>query len=507
MGASSEPFCALQEDLSWFIGCPEIRVMHITTGGEERPVVLHQVALAEGNPYNRSPFFVLEDAHTNDDPGWSVRAERMRLIHEARREAMVKEGYSLHLLPPLAHDARDIVTFGRQIHQCLLAQAAVPELSGLVLVLAPGVLEAPNDFAGAVLELLRVQAFAQVRIIVIELGNALVKPLMHQVADAGLSATCIVDKERSRQEYGAKLAAMARAPAAASAEVQSGFAGPKDVCAPPRHGQPPRDVALPPEVTEALAAATGPMAGLAGAAGKLLKQRIAGAAFAMQEQRYPDAIRLQTEACAQCLELGIPNLACVLEISLAVYIFQAGARARAITAFESAAARARAANLLELESQALMGLANVHMLDRRLADAAHVYARAGDAAERGQSLPLAIEAFRMAGQLALQSGGESAAVAAWQRALRIASSTAPEMAAASSAPLVARSLAKVYRDHGSLPAAQSLLDQADNYERAKATPEKSPAARPSPPGADAARGAGHVPAGGDDALGVTDVRG
>ncbi|WP_394834566.1 hypothetical protein LVJ94_49535 [Pendulispora rubella] len=492
MGASSEPFMALQEDLSWFMECPEIRLMHIATGGEERAVVLHQVALAEGDARNRSPFFALEDAHTRDDPGWTVRAERMRVIHEARREAMAKEGYALGPLPPLTYDAQEIVTFGRQIQQCLYVHSMVPELGGLVLVLAPGVLEAPNDFAVALLELLRVQAFAQVRIVVIELGHTLADPLMRPLGEAGLSATCLVDKDARRREYAAQLAAMAQAPAAASAEVQSGFAGPKDVCAPPRHGKPPRDAELPPEVAQALAEAAGPMAGLAGAAGRVLKQRIVGAAFAMQEQRYPDAIRLQTEACTQCIELGLVNIACVLEVSLAVYIFQAGARARAITAFESAAERARVAQLPDLESQALMGLANVHMLEGRLTEAAHHYARAGEAAERGNIPPLAIEGYRMAGQLALQSGGESAAVAAWQRALRIAAIHPPEMAAASSAPLVARSLAKVYRDHGSFPIAQSLLDQADAYER----------------GVPIERADAHVaPASRSDVTGVSDVRG
>ena len=81
MGASTKPFLALQEDLSWFIRCPELRVLHVATGGDERSTVLQQVALSEGHPSNRSPFFVLEDAYTRSDDGWSVRAERMRVIH------------------------------------------------------------------------------------------------------------------------------------------------------------------------------------------------------------------------------------------------------------------------------------------------------------------------------------------------------------------------------------------------------------------------------------------
>src|SRR5882672_1836997 len=109
MSASSQSFLALQEEISWFMECPEIRLLHITTSGADRAVVLQQVALAEGDPRNHGPFFVLEDAHTKDEPGWEVRAERMRVIHEARREAMAKEGYALGALPPLVHDARELV--------------------------------------------------------------------------------------------------------------------------------------------------------------------------------------------------------------------------------------------------------------------------------------------------------------------------------------------------------------------------------------------------------------
>jgi hypothetical protein len=94
-GPSHRVFADLAEDLTWFIKCPEIRLLHIATTGTERPVVVHQLALTEGHGHNKSPFFILEDAHTKDEQGWMARAERIAVIHDARRTAMASEGYRL----------------------------------------------------------------------------------------------------------------------------------------------------------------------------------------------------------------------------------------------------------------------------------------------------------------------------------------------------------------------------------------------------------------------------
>jgi hypothetical protein len=93
-----------------------------------------------------------------------------------------------------------------------------------------------------------------------------------------------------------------------------------------------------------------------------------------------------------------------------------------------------------------------------------MYARAGALAEKAAAPLLAIEAYRCAGQVALGAGSSKSAIELWQRALRVGSGAPVEVAALSSAPLVARTLAKFAREQGLLAASTSLLEQADNYE-------------------------------------------
>ncbi|WP_394829151.1 hypothetical protein [Pendulispora albinea] len=462
---ANDAFLRLHEDLNWFVMCPEIRVLHIATSATERSVVLEQVAATEAHGDNRSPFAILEDAHTRDEPGWLARAERMRVIHEVRRLGMVKEGYALDVLPALQHGENALATMAWQLAQCLEAQHRVPELAGLAVVLAPTVLEQPDRFAESVHALLRIPQLAPLRFIVVELGQHAAEPLLARLGDAGMRAECIVDAAQHHREQSETLAAMAGALPAASANIAAGHAGPRDVCAPPRAGEPPRDAPVSSDVAQHLAQELGPAAALLGASGAAIKRRIAGAAIAMQERRFSDAIRLQSEACEQCWQAGLTRMGCILESSLAAYFLHAGDAARAHGAFDVAAGRAAAAGLHDVAAQALLGLAAVLVLQKNFHGGVLSYTRAGEAAERAQMPQLAIEAYRTAGQVALRAGAEDGAVSVWKRALGVVAQAGPEIAAASSAPVVARALAKLVSERGEHANAQSLLDQADAYER------------------------------------------
>jgi hypothetical protein len=486
-GPSHRVFADLAEDLTWFIKCPEIRLLHIATTGTERPVVVHQLALTEGHGHNKSPFFILEDAHTKDEQGWMARAERIAVIHDARRTAMASEGYRLPPIPALVHGAEPLAAMAWQLQQCLEAQHGIPELDGLMVVLAPTVLEQPQAFADSVLALVRAPALSNVRYVVIEMGDALAKPFSDALADAAMTSECAVDPAAYRQEMSDALAASAAAPVGASPEVAAGGAGPKDVIAPPRFGKPPRDAAFTPEQEATLAKELGPAVALLGASGALLRQRVAGAALAMQERRFAAAIALQSEAATQCLQAGLVQFACILEVALAAYFLHAEDRARSRATFESAAQRAEAAGLFDVAAQALLGLAAVLVIHGDLEGSTARYARAGELAQKGEMPILAIEAYRTAGQVALRAHAEGPAVIAWKRALTIAEGAPPEALAHSSAPTVARALAKVMQSRGSFDAAQSLLDQADEYERS-ASPPGAPAERA--PVAPAAHSAG-----------------
>jgi hypothetical protein len=345
---------------------------------------------------------------------------------------MAKEGYRLEALPPLPHGANALGALAEQLAQCLDAQRHVPELTGLVLILAPTVLEGRSAFADGIRALLRIPSLGSVRVVVVEPADGPAKPLFADLGEAAMHVEAIVDPAIHREEQLALLAAAAAAKTGATPEVSAGYAGPKDVTAPPRAGKPPRDAPLPPETQTLLDKELGSMAALLGASGALLRQRVLGAALAIQEQRFGDAIRLQTEAHGQCARAGLTRIACVLQMTLAAYLLHAGERKRARTAFEASARH---------------------------------YAAAGYAAERAGIALLAIEAFRTAGQIALRGGTEKGAVAMWTHALGIASKAEPEVTAASSAPIAARALAKILQGYGSYASAESLLAQADDFER------------------------------------------
>ena len=462
MRPSHAVYADLAEDLTWFFTCPEIRLIHIRTAGTERPVVVQQLTITEGHAYNRSPFFVIEDAHTKDEPGWLARAGRIGVIHEARRKAMAEEGYRLPAIPLLVDASDPLAATAWRLQQCVEAQKGISELDGLVVVLAPTILEQPQTFADSVLALVR--SLPKVRFVVIELGDELAKPFTKALGDAAMTNDCAVDPAVYRKEMTDQLAASAAAPVGASPEVAVGGAGPKNVIAPPRFGKPARDAAFTPEEQAILTKELGPSAALLGPNGALLRQRVLGAALAMQERQFAKAISLQSQAAKQCFDVGLVKFGFIMEVTAAGYLLHAGDGARSRAAFDSAAKRAEKAGLFDIAAQALLGLAAVQAVQKDLEESTATYARAGELSMKAQMPIIAIEAYRTAGQVALRAHAQNAAVMAWRRALEIAEVALPEVVANSSAPTVARALAKVMQSNGSFAAAQSLIDQADEFE-------------------------------------------
>src|SRR5581483_10191630 len=121
---------------------------------------------------------------------------------------------------------------------------------------------------------------------------------------------------------------------------------------------------------------------------------------------------------------------------------------------------ARARGLGELAAQTELALGMIEVVARAPERAAAHYAAAGRLAEEAKVDVLAIEAWRMAGQLALEMGSrlEMPAIDCWKRALAIAGALDPKMAQATSAAEIARALAGVYRRRG-LPAQARAMDQ------------------------------------------------
>jgi hypothetical protein len=139
---------------------------------------------------------------------------------------------------------------------------------------------------------------------------------------------------------------------------------------------------------------------------------------------------------------------------------------------------ARTHRLADSESQAELALGMLEAADRRPAQAATHYSAAARLAETAQTIPLAMECWRMAGQLALDSGLESSAVDCWKHAIALAGALEPELTPLTSVAETARALAALCRKRGLVPQAAALERQSIEFEQGPARPTNADPAAP-----------------------------
>ena len=216
--------------------------------------------------------------------------------------------------------------------QCLKAQQGISVLDGLVVVLAPAILENSDDFTDSLLALMTQSSLAKVRWMVLELGDTVAKRLSRAKPGAVMLARCEVDPGIYRREHLAAMAAAASAPQGASSMQLAGGAGPKGVLAPDDREAAQR-AALAPELLER---ELGPLAVLTGPSGITIRQDILNAALAMQEADPARAVALQAKAVLACA--AIPRLASTLHLTLGTYQLEAGDAAAARHTFQEVAA-------------------------------------------------------------------------------------------------------------------------------------------------------------------------
>ena len=468
MGAQTKPFLKLSEEITYFVRATEVRLLNVVTSIEDREVVVAQLGLAEGHGFNRSPFFTLEDATTADSDGWAGRAERMRALYEERREPMMKEGVALPALPRLSHADQSGATFGRACAHVLDAVSkSAPLLQGLVVVLAPTEMAAGVAFEQVLREIIAIPSLEALRFIVLDLDTSSVSSLVQELGEErGMETTCTVDREALRQEQQRRIARAAAAPAGAPLQAQMGFAAP-NVAPPPRPGKPAGT-----ELPKELAALLGPSAALSGEAGAEVRRNVYAAAHALQTKRGDEAVRHQRAAADTCFALGLEREGSILELVLAAYLLQLQQAKAAREVYARVGRRAEALDGA-LAARAYLGLGAALAVERDAQESAKAYARAGELAEAGAEPLLAIEAYRLSGQVAFEATATQLAMSMWQRALGIAEGIPPESVAVSSAAATARALAAACERRGLREQARSLLAQADRFEAATADPGPS----------------------------------
>lgn len=492
MQSISNALNRFHEDGSWFARAKELQLFVVRTSGDLRKTILKLLPMLEFHADNFSPWVAFEDARTGDDDGWQARANRLAKNWESRREAFSKEGISLQEVKTATAPAlpskggagwlksgRSQCSSGFALFQQTAAavlRAVREPLRGLVLVVAPSQVDDPASLEKELGQLLSTPELKECRFVLV-LDTALPPPrgLLDSLGERGLLCDCAVDPKQMEDDLEKMLAG------GGGAEPSS-----TDFGASPRNALLPRRIDRPPEISKEERDAALREAGINPAfqeKGPFLRQRVLGAALAMKQGRGTDAVRQQREAAALCENLEMHEMKVICQITLASYFSGLGQQDLAVRELEDAARHAAKHRALQVESQAHLALGLLHGLAKRLPDAMREYAQAGRTAEAAKAAPLAIEAWRLAGQIALQGKSWPAVVTCFQEALRIASGSDPNAAKNSSAPDLARQLAALYRERGFHAQADSLYAQADQIERGETDaggPEESWPERPLP---------------------------
>ncbi|WP_224240705.1 tetratricopeptide repeat protein [Hyalangium gracile] len=473
MQSISDPINRFQQDASWFTRARELKLLFIRSSGDLRSSLLKLLPAMELHYDNRSPWIVFEDSRTDEEDGWQARTNRLVQAWEKRREQLAEEGLQAPALPSLPAPASNtrpgkarppeerVAGFARTA-SALLRILPSPQ-SGLVVVLAPSIVE---NVPALEEELGRLLASADLKdcrfVLLLDADVDVPKTLLKGCGPRALTCECIVDSKSQDKDLEAMLA------------QETPLAGPRGVVPPRRIDDPPDE---PSEERDAALRAAGINPAFVKDAPHLRKL-VFGAALAMKQGRGPDAVRLQREAKELAERLEMHQVRVICQMTLASYLSGLGQRDKAVRELEDAVACAEKHALLEQASQAYLALGLLHALGKKPPEAAKAYSQAAKAATAAKVPLLAIEAWRLAGQIALQMKAEPQAVSCFKEAIGIAQGSDPQVVQLSSAPEAARRLATVCHDRGLAAQAASLFEQADQMERgeASAAPARSSSA-------------------------------
>ncbi len=464
MQSISEAINRFHEDASWFTRARELKLLVLRTSGDLRPTLLKLLPGLEFHFDNRSPWIVLEDPRTDTEDGWQARTNRLAEAWEKRRQRLAEDGIPAPAITPAAPASTAAGTPERPgrarapeervagfVRTAAALLRALPSpMSGLVVVLAPTVVENAPALEEEVARLLVAPELKDCRfVLLLDADVPMPKTLLKGSGSRSLLCECIVDSQSQERDLEAMLA------------QESFLAGPKGVVPPRRIDDPPE---MPKEQRDAVLRAAGINPAFLAEAPNLRKL-VFGAALAMKQGRGPDAVRLQREAKDLAQRLEMHQVRVICQIALASYLSGLGQREKAQRELEEAADCSEQHALPEQASQSYLAIGLLHALGKRPHEAAKAYTQAARTATAAKVPVLAIEAWRLAGQIALQMGAEPQAVSCFKEAIGIAQGSDPQVVKLSSAAEAARKLATVCRDRGLAAQAASLFEQADQMER------------------------------------------
>lgn len=461
MESIAKPLRRLEDDAKWFARATELSLLHVTCSADLRGAALKTLAAnIEFHPDNRSPVVLLEDAWTTRDPGWRVRAQRMVEHWEGRVRVLAEEGIELRSLSGQRPASADpLGAFGGWLN--LVLQAIREPLRGLVLILAPTRIEDPATFEEEVRVLMARAELENARWVIVDMREAPLDALHGELGHRALRCECVRDDEAFAKDLDAMMAA---ADPEMPGPAKAGAAWPRGVIPPPRPGEPRPPSEEEQQAMDVELAAAGANPVLAGAQGGLMQRHMVVAATSLKRGDGQRAIEEQAEACRIAYESGARREALVQHLVLASYKLAAGMEAGAHADYSSASQRAEEWGCALEHAQANLALALLEARYGRHAEAAAHYGRAAESARAADATGLAIEAWRLAGQMAAEANLDERAAECFHRAIELAEGAEPQVAKTSSAPAAARQLAGRLRDRGLGPQADSLEHTANRLE-------------------------------------------
>ena len=444
MDALQQPLQRVAASAQWFLIADEIRLLHIVTTGSLRLPVLEQLALSEHSSLNRTPYAVLEAPVETDDDGWSLRAAELLDDWRQLRDLYAK-GEPPILLPELPEEvgAPGLAGFGMRLRQML--DALPGQCTGLTLILSPVWVNDGGTWLSDLTAFLSQNGLRRARLIVVDLEDDVLAPLREQLGDAVEFVDARVDAAAAQQQMREMVAAMAAAPPGADGARMAGLAGPS--VPPPRRWNAPPEL-IPEERSRVFFDADLPSALADQDSVQELKSKLFEAAEASQRGDYAAAVEAQRRTRDLALEMGLERESVVFQVILGSYYLQAGDSGGAQEMFARARDLALEHNFPDLGAQAQLALASALLVARRTQDAAVNYTWAGNLAHQCGEKVLAIEAYRIAGQVHAAEGRSEEAAAAWQTALTMADAARPAERKASTAAEAAESLAELCRSQG-----------------------------------------------------------
>jgi hypothetical protein len=456
MESYAAPLRSLAQRTAAFVRDRRVRLFTIATNKPLRQGALDVVLGLEYHADNKSPFVAIHGAFDKRS-AWKQFAAELREQHQKRREKMGEA--KLPALAPLPPQSEPHADLALTIGQMLDARCA--PLEGLVVVLAPAAILDPESFVKDFVEIARLTSARGARFVLVEGEKSCLPPRVIETFAPVMQASAIVDEAAARADLEAQLNASASASLDAPGPAQLGAAWPPGVNPPARRAVPKPSAA---EI-DALAREIGVPVGYFGTAIREVRPLVLRAALAMRSGDAFGAVRFQGLARERCAAAGMVREALVMDLVRATFILHTGERDVAETSYRDVADRSKNGGFMDLCAQALMAAASMRVLARDPNGAAVTYGQAGRVAKDAGHPGLAIECFRMAGQLTARHGDREMATRLWSESLSIAKDMSDGDAKRTSAPLAARELAAHMRSMGMPENAPALDALADRLER------------------------------------------